>query len=360
MRKLVIYICFALILAAFVAKADDLQPIAVVEIACKNSRGPSPEEESMALKNVRVQLMAKYLTSLGAERKKLLEPKFNAISQDAQGFLQNLVIRTKEFDKKTKFLTLSAQADVDVSKINSLIDVDGQGEKNPIVFVFVARRQAEVETKGPKVTTGTQRIESAQKEVSSQSRAGETSTAVGSKTSEAVTTVNSVTKTADRIVYQLEDNAKAAIDRTITQGLVDRGFDTVSAADLVDATKGLFNPDKLQKDFETSSQFSLDNQRLAIKACREAGAPLLAYGTLTIGIQRPDPVNAKNVIVNVIVDAQILDCRKPLTIKAASIGALQVEGVGADQTQAELAGLNLAAAKAAQILADQLRSRGIR
>ena len=141
---------------------------------------------------------------------------------------------------------------------------------------------------------------------------------------------------------------------------VDRGFDTVSAADLVDASKGLFNPDKLQKDFETSSQFSLENQRLAVRACRDAGAPMLAYGTLTIGVQRIDPVNQRNVIVNVTIDAQILDCRKSLTIKVGSIGAVQVEGVGADQTQAENAALDMAAAKAAQVLADQLRSRGIR
>lgn len=339
---------------------EETKPIAVVELVCKGSKGPSADEESATVDQLKTKMLTAYFTSLGPERKIALDAKSALIFKNPDEYLRNFTPRTREFDKKTKVYTCSAQAEIDVSKVNMLIDSGLPGDKNPIVFIFVARRQIEVETKSPKVTTGIQKISSEQKEAASQNRAGESSVSVGSKSAESVTTVSSVTKTADRVVYIVEDNAKASIDRTMTKVFVDRGFDTASAADLIEATKGVFNPDKLQKDFEVSSQFSLENQRLATKACREAGAPLLAYGTLTIGVQRPDSVNNKNVIVNVIVDAQILDCRKALTIKVGSIGALQVEGVGADQTQAENAGLALAASKAAQVLSDQLRIRGIR
>jgi hypothetical protein len=228
------------------------------------------------------------------------------------------------------------------------------------VFVFVARRQAEVESRGPKVTTGSQDIKSAEKAVSDQSKPGESTVAATDKTSQAVTTVSSVTRTADRIVYALEDNAKAGIDRAMSKVFVDRGFDVVPASELIGPSNGEFNPDKLQQDFETSSQFTLEHQRMGTRVCREAGAPLLAYGTLTIGVKATDPANPRNTLVNVIVDAAVLDCRKQLSVKVGSIGALQVSGVGADQTEAETAALDLAATKAANVLADQLRNRGIR
>lgn len=345
------------------SNADDIQPVAAVELPCKASKGASAEEETMAVRQVKAQLISKYLESLESSRKVALAPKMNVISGAPDEYLKNFVTRTKDFDKKTKVLTLSAQANVDVAKVNSLLDVApaaAPGEKSAIVFVFVARRQVQVETKGPKVASSTQTETGTEKEAGVQNRAGESTTSVIVRSGEVVKSGGSVVRTADSINYIVENNAKASIDRTMSKVFVDRGFDTVSASDLVEATKGAFNPDKLEKDFEASSQFSLENQRMATRACREAGAPMLAYGTLTLGMQRPDPVNPRNVIMNVVVDAQVLDCRKALTIKVASIGAMQVEGVGADQTQAENTGLELAASKAAQVLADQLRARGIR
>lgn len=356
------YILSALVMASCSvtrAVADDLSPIAVVEYSCKSSKGPTAEEDAASIRRLKALILDKYIASLGPQKQPLVLAKKPALNADMDGMLQNFSVRSRDFDKKTKIGAMSAQADVNEAKVNQLIDA-GPGERGVIVFIFAARRQVEVETRGPKVTTGSQQGRSATAEASTQSRAGETSATTASRTAESTTTVDSVTRTSDRIVYSIEDNAKAGIDRTMSKVFVDRGFDTASPADLVEATKGAFNPDKLQKDFETSSQFSMESQRMATRSCREAGAAMLAYGTLTIGIQRKDPANARNVIVNVVVDAQILDCRKALAIKVGSIGALQVEGVGADQTQAETAALDSAASKAAQVLADQLRSRGVR
>lgn len=341
--------------------ADDNSPIGAVDLPCKNSKGPSPEEEAAAVAKIKVILIDKYIASLGPERQPLVLAKKSELIANPDAVLQNFEIRSRAFDKKTKQATFSAQADVNQAKISSLVDASASGEKNPIVFIFVARRQSEVKSKGPDVTTGNLVVTGSKEEASTASKGGSVSASSATTKVDNVTSKGpEVVRTADKIVYIVEDNLKAGIDRTMSKVFVDRGFDTVSAADLVDATKGVFNPDKLQKDFETSSQFSLENQRMATKSCREAGAPMLAYGTLTIGVQRPDPANDKNVVVNVIVDAQIFDCRKALAIKVGSIGALQVEGVGADQTQAETAALENAATKAASVLADQLRNRGIR
>ena len=343
-------------------RGDENSPIASVEVACKGAKAASPEEDARGVQAVKLALLDTYIASLGPERKALVASRRNELAASIDSYLENVAIRSKQFDKKTKTLTIAAQGDISTGRINQLVDAGAAqaGEKSPIVFIFVARRQQEVESKSAKVTTASQEMKSAEKEASTQSRSGQATEATGEKSSQAVSSISTVTRTADRIVYALEDNAKAGIDRTISKVFVDRGFDVVPASELIGPSKGEFDPDKLQKDFENSSQFTLDHQRVATRVCREAGAPMLAYGTLTIGIKGADPANARNTIVNVIVDAVVMDCRKPLSIKVGSIGALQVNGVGADQTEAETAGIELAATKAANVLADQLRTRGIR
>ncbi len=342
-------------------RGDELSPIAVIDVTCKSSKGISPEEEFAAIANLKTALIDKYIDSLDQSRKSQVSSKRADLMARPDEFLQNFGIRSKSFDKNKKVATLSAQAEVNKSKVDSLIDAGvGGGEKNPIIFIFVARRQTEIETKGPIVKTGIKQDQGFKEEAATQNKAGTATATTATTTTQNVTTADSVVRKADAIVYVVENNMKAAIDRTMTKVFVDRLFDTVTEAQLVDATNGSFNPDKLIKDFETSSQFSLENQRQATRACRDAKAPMLAYGTLTIGVQRKDPVNDRNVIVNVIVDGQILDCRKALVIKVGSIGALQVEGIGADQTQAENAAVANAAERAASVLADQLRARGIK
>ncbi len=356
---------FALVGWSPLAHGADTSPIAAVEVVCKSSKGASPEEDAQGLKAVKLALLDKYIASLGAERKTQVAARRGDLAVSSDGYLENVTIRSKQFDKKTKTLTLAAQGDINDGRITQLIDaaaapVGDKGDKNPIVFIFVARRQQEVESKPAKVTTASQEMSSAQKDASEQSRSGQSTVTTGEKSSRAVSSISTVTRTTDRVVYVLEDNAKAGIDRTMSKVFVDRGFDVVPASDLVDPSKSEFDPDKLQKDFENSSQFTQEHQRMATRVCREAGAPMLAYGTLTICVKAIDPVNSRNTIVNVIVDAVVMDCRKTLSVKVGSIGALQVNGVGADQTEAETAALDIAATKAASVLADQLRNRGIR
>jgi hypothetical protein len=341
--------------------AEETTPIAFVDFTCQSSKSATPAEEQAATQSVKAALLGKYFSSLPPERQTALADKQPVILAAADSYLDNFVIRDRAFDKKTKTLTLTAQADVNHAKITKLIDdAANNGAHQQMVFIFVARRQAEVESKGPKVVTATRQMDSHQTDADAISHNGEASAATGTKTSQAVESVSVETRTADRVVYALDDHFKADIDSRMSEVFVNRGFDVVSAAALVDASGGKFNPDDLQKDFETSSQFSLAHQSLATRTCREAGAPLLAYGTLTILMKRLDPANNRNTLVTVKIDAQIFDCRKPLASKAGSIGAMQVEGVGADASEAEGQAIKLAAEKVASTLADQLHNRGIR
>ena len=239
MRPTIPSICWIVLGLAWVswatpALADDNSPIAAVDLVCKSPKGATPEEEAQALQAVKLPLLDKYIASLGPERKPLVAARRGDLEASLDGCLENVTTRSKQFDKKTQTLTLAAQGDINTGRINQIIDAAAApaGEKNPIVFIFVARRQQEVESKGTKVTTASQEMKSAEKNASEQSKSGEATTATADKTSQAVSSISSVTRTADRIVYALEDNAKAGIDRTMSKVFVDRGFDVVPASDL--------------------------------------------------------------------------------------------------------------------------------
>jgi hypothetical protein len=356
---------FALQICATALLADDTTPVALVEKICKSSKGPTSEEDADATRTCKLALLDKYINSLGQERQFLVSSKRSVLSADLDGTIQNYTERNRSFDKKTKVLTLSAQCNINKGKIDQLIDqTQQQGahtqERNKILFVFTARRQNKVVTNPLTVTTGSKITKNSGQESASGSTQGRSSLSNTVTTAEAVSTTNTLTRKADEIEYAIENNAKASIDYAMSEVLINRGFAITPSETLVKKTKGKCNPDNLLRDFETSSEFSEQSKSSLIEGCRETNAKLLAYGTLTIGAQRRDPVNNQNIIVNVIVNAQILDCRDEDPVKVGGIGALQVECIGADQTQAETAAIKLAATKAAQVLADQLRSQGIR
>lgn len=359
-------LCVTLQIAPTALLAEDTTPVALVEKLCKSSRGPTPEEDAEALRTCKISLLDKYISSLGQERQSLVSAKRAVLAADLDGTVQNYIERNRSFDKKTKLLTLSAQGNINIGKINQLIDQTQPQEpsvfkRSRILFVFAARRQDKIDTKSPNETTGSRFTKNTGQENSALSTQGKISTSSTNTSSEAVSTTSVVTRTADVINYIVENNAKASIDNAMSEVLVNRGFAIVPSEAIFTKTKGRCNPDNLIKDFETSSEFSQESKSSLMIGCRETKANMLAYGTLTIGTQRQDSVNAQNKIVNVMINAQILDCSdEDLPIKVGSIGALQVEASGADQTQAETAALKLAATKAAQVLADQLRSQGIR
>jgi hypothetical protein len=349
--------------------ADDTSPIASVEYSVRKKQGPTREEELQAEKELKAELVRKYIASLGPERKPLVEGRRTQLLANPDDLLENYTVRNRQFDRNSRRAMISAQADINVARVSALIDgtspgqspaVQANGEKNPIVFIFAARRQARVETKAARLITGREQSTVVEAEAVVRASDGISASSSASTQRSTVTSASSVVRTADQISYVVEPHLTAQIDRTMSKVFVDRQFDAVSAAALVEATEGRFNPDDLEKDFESRSEFTMEHQRQATKAVRDAGAGFLAYGTLTIGVQRLDPANPERTIVSVIVDAQVLDCRRPLTVKVASIGALHVEGTGRDQTQAEVNGLELAAERAANVLADQLRQRGVR
>jgi hypothetical protein len=134
-----------------------------------------------------------------------------------------------------------------------------------------------------------------------------------------------------------------------------RGLKIVPATELYIASEKKLNLNELQNDFRTSSEFSLENLSEITRVCRNLPKPvMLAFGTLTLGVKRLEPGSGATV-VDVMIDAQVVDCREALAEQVASIGNVRVSGAGVDQTSAERTALDLAAERAANDLVDQLK-----
>jgi hypothetical protein len=329
--------------------------------SCKGKSKPTKAEEATALAALKRSLLLEFINESPEPRRSLLNAKSDELLASMDLFLPQLTILDSQFDKATRTYTLVGEADVDPGRFDKLIDqpvksANQNAVRSYISWIFVARRQATVKEIGPKVATGSSKLKSEEVAASASQQPGFSSVSTISKSEDAIVTESAVTKTADEVVYLLEDNKKASIDAVMSKVFVDRGFDVVPASELVRLSNNTFNPDKLQADFKTSSQFSLENQQTATRLCREAGLPFLAFGALTIGVKEGDPATGMT-RVSVIIDAQVLDCRNQFVIKAGSIGALQVSALGPNQTEAETLAIQKASEQAATIIADQLRQR---
>jgi hypothetical protein len=336
--------------------------VQTVVVKCASDAGPTPADMDKALKQLKIIIIEDYIDSADPARKFLLEPLRSTLISNPDAFLEGFTKSgSGEFNATSKSFSVSAYSSLKFSSIDRLIDAPGNApdvKRNPIVFIFVARRQTQtVEHSVDVETTVISDDRSSVGATNHESNSG-FDVSAQSQVKQGITTSSQITRRSDTITYDLETQLKANIDRSFSEILVDRQFDVAAPEEIFDASDPESNLDEISKDFQKSSDFSIKHRKHLIEICREK-APVLAYGTLTLGMKRLDPSNPAITLIDVMIDAQVLDCRGALSIKVASIGNVRVTGTGIDQTSAERNGLERAAAKAANAVADQLRRRRI-
>ena len=334
--------------------AAQVGEVVTIEIQCADPKGPSAQEEAKALEELKKIILQDYIQNSGGSRQPLLAAHAAAMLQTPDQYLVGLTTSTRIYDAKTRRLTLGASAGIRTDAVNRVIDQKPAATPAvPILFIFAARRQATVQEHAVEVTTGARAGASASASVNSSANGMRGTASVG----QSETTGGSTIRRADTITYEVEAQLRANIDRTMGEVFTQRGLEIIDASELYGASKGSLDVDALEKDFRTSSEFSTKNRVAITKVCRELEVPLmLAYGTLTLGVKRLEAASGATVI-DVMVDALILDCRGPLAKRVGSIGNIRVTGAGADQTAAERSALDLAAKRAANDLVDQLIKR---
>jgi hypothetical protein len=242
MRRSLILLAFLVSLACSLPgqnlpAAESLRVKTFGSASCKGKSKPTKAEEATALAALKRSLLLEFINESPEPRRSLLNAKSDELLASVDLYLPQLTILDSQFDKATRTYTLVGEADVDPGRFDKLIDQPGKsGKQNAaqsnISWIFVARRQETVKEIGPKVAIGSSRLKSDEAAASASQQPGSSSVIATSKSQDATVTETAVTKTADDVVYRLEDNKKASIDAAMSKVFVDRGFDVVPASEL--------------------------------------------------------------------------------------------------------------------------------
>lgn len=319
------------------------------------------------------------------------------VAESSRGFLQSFNQRRGEFvanidryvlaatvlseteDKRSKTYSVVARVELNQALLRADLEAGsavGQanaGERSLVALLFMARRQGSVQTFDDKVyrradatATGNARERNSEQTNEGESIGGSSISTSGTiqrsqsstvETSVSTTTGGSTTRKADAIVWEVSNSAE--INTAMTGVLGDAGFEVVEAEYIEGESGGQLDIERVRADFSTGSDLSADVLRSTVAGVRHAQIPLLAFGTLDVGMRDTDPVTG-NVRVYVTVSGKVMDVSGRFPRTLASVGPVQFAGLGPDESVARTNALKEAADKTASQVVDALNARQVR
>lgn len=319
------------------------------------------------------------------------------VAESSRGFLQAFSQRRAEFvanidryviaanvlseqdDRKSRTYSVVVRVDINQALLRadleagSAVGQASSGERSLVAVIFMARRQASVQAFDDRVyqradtreavdlQTGTDERTSEGESIGSSSIS--TSGSVQSRqtavleTSTATTTGGSTTRKADSV--QWEVSGASEVNTAMTGILGDAGFEVVEAEYIEAESGGQLDLARIRADFSTGNDLSAEVLRSTVAGVRHAQIPLMAFGTLDVGMRDTDPVTG-NIRVYVTVTGKVQDVSGRFPRTLASVGPVQFAGLGPDESVARTNALEQAAQQAARQVVDALNARNVR
>lgn len=319
------------------------------------------------------------------------------VAESSRGFLQAFSQRRAEFvanidryviaanvlseqdDRKSRTYSVVVRVDINQALLRadleagSAVGQASSSERSLVAVIFMARRQASVQTFDDRVYQRAETREAVDLQTGTDERASEgesigsssisTSGSVQSRqtavleTSTATTTGGSTTRKADSV--QWEVSSAAEVNTAMTGILGDAGFEVVEAEYIEAESGGQLDLARIRADFSTGSDLSAEVLRSTVAGVRHAQIPLMAFGTLDVGMRDTDPVTG-NIRVYVTVTGRVQDVSGRFPRTLASVGPVQFAGLGPDESVARTNALEQAAQQAARQVVDALNARNVR
>jgi hypothetical protein len=151
--------------------------------------------------------------------------------------------------------------------------------------------------------------------------------------------------------------ATTDFDSAFNQVLTDFGYEIVDYADVVSECGGA-RENEIKNEFAMKDEISDVVRKKAIKGARDCEVRFFALGFMNVGLAARDPVSGE-LKVPVSVNGHVWNIDKRLPTRVASVGPVQFFGLGPDKNTARRNALDLAAKKAAQLIASQLSSKNL-
>lgn len=323
-----------------------------------NTIPPGARQEAELL--ARKKALASYMSDVPPARRNLLEKMASSLLEQIEAVVPHLQVLDERIDKAAKRLEISAAAEVDVGKIESMIaeqhsepvaEATPSEERAPMVFIFIARKIGSITTSDGK------RVEFVK---TAKQQAENENSAAGSKgisvdySMEDLSVKEYGGKSIDK-AQEVEWIAESvgAVDSAINEVFTQAGYECVDAVDV----EGM-NVSAFREDYGAGDDVQPATRQAAIRTLRGYEVGCFATGRMDISLPAVHEVSGLPQVY-VKVEAKVTDIRSPLPKTVASVAGEYYQGVGPNVQVATQNALLSAAQGTARKLVDQLRSKGL-
>lgn len=337
------------------------------------------EERRVAIEDAKVAAIEGYLAETSPQLVRLFSRRREEMLREIDRYVLATTVLEETTDKKSKRYAVVIRAELNSALLQA--DLDGQagtaagnaGAPPLMALVFMARSQDSVKSFKDRVydrstqeTSGRlssrsdrtvnegERIGPASIEVrdSSESRSASDASATVTRT-----TGGSTLRKSDVVEWKVTTTSEAVARMAGVLAL--GGYEIVEAEYIESESGGALDVERIRKDFSVGDDLSPATMRSTVADVRAAGIPLLAIGTMDVGVRDTDP-STGNVRVFVTVTGRVLDVSGRFPKTVSSVGPTQFAGLGPSETVARNNALSLAAEQTAKTMADEMNLRGVR
>jgi hypothetical protein len=360
-----------LILQAPLALSEDLSAKGTAQVTFKKL---TAEVKQQALTKAKVNALDRYFSDMNPAKAKNFELMRDRIIASLDNYVLDATVLSEDVDQKLGTYSVVIRANINGSRLeNALVDSSAVAnstadEKSLLTFVFVARQQKSIKAFDDKVVKRTDTEQSAKAAINLHENTTESekvakaevktgtdiqrSGDVQANDSSIVTSGGSTTRKADEVEWDVAPASE--INDVMTGIFSNAGYEVVEA----DYVPGL-GLEAIRKDYATGNDLSPQTKNAAANGARAEKIPLIAYGTLDVGLGDKDPATGLT-RVYVTASAKALDVTGRFPKVVASVGPEQFAGLGPNPQVARTNALKLAATAAGDKLMNALNAKGVK
>lgn len=332
-----------------------------------------------ALRLAQLSAIENYLAEVSPAKVRLFMERREALSAQIERFIVATTILSETTDKPSKTHSVVIRAEINAPLLSAELNAGSAtqntapADRSLLTLLFVSRMQATSQSFDARIHkrvdgTAAATVGNGQSENTSEgerigasristSGSRETSDSTTINTSSATTTGGSTLRKADQVTWTV--TSAAEINSTMTGVFSSAGFEVVEAEYVEAESAGQLSVARVREAFSGGDDLGGEVLRSTVNGIRAAGIPLLALGTLDVGMQDIDPVSG-NVRIPVTVTGKVLDVSGRFPRTLTSVGPVQFFGIGPDASVAKTNALTMAAEKAASRMVDELNIKNVR
>jgi hypothetical protein len=310
------------------------------------------------------------------------------ILSDPSRYILDTVVLSEDDNTKDFKYSVVVRASLNVANLrnamqsSSAVAKAADSEKSAMSFVFVSREMAAIKTFDDRVfkradvsvqeTGTTSRSEKGTvKEKTSEGESikrGQVNT-FGSKSQETDESVSekaaasrtATTETGGNTIRKASETTwrilpSSNLNQVFISAFSQAGYDVIESA-MVETDK--FKITAIEADYQSGNDLQPQTLRNIAGAMKQSEIPLVALGTLDVGLAEKDPQTGLQRVA-VTVNAKLWDVTRPIPRTRAAVGPIVYAGIGPTEAEARANALKSAASNAAQELSSRLSNLGVR